>query len=113
MYVCTLRNTLHTYVVKTCKVHLFAVMYIMCLFYPNTATAVTLVYTSLLYWLKVGSDSCIIGDHVKAIHILEVIVGVELLISLSCLLYYIGELCAISMYCLHTYMYVCKGDCYA
>ena len=64
-----------------------------------TATAVTLVYTALLYRLKVGKYSCIIGDHVKAIHILEIIIGIELLISISCLVYYIGESYALYSLC--------------
>ena len=67
-----------------------------------TATAVTLVYTSLLYWLKVGRYSCIIGE-VKAIHILEIIIGIELVISVSCLLYYIGELYVIII----TFLFIC------
>ncbi|XP_065902661.1 transmembrane protein 192-like [Dysidea avara] len=54
----------------------------------STVTAVLLVYMSLLYQFKVGSHHCII-DHIKAVHILEVIIGVELLISSSCLVYYI------------------------
>ena len=56
-----------------------------------TVTAVLLVYMSLLYQFKVGSYYCIIGDHFKVVHILEIIIGVELLISSSCLVYYIGK----------------------
>jgi len=77
----------------------------------HTATAVILVFVSLLYWLKISSNYCIIGDHVKAIHILEIIVGIELLISLSCLLYYIGELYnyGVLFVCMYvcTHMYAC------
>ena len=55
-------------------------------------TAVLLVYMSLLYQFKVGFRRCVVGDRIKAVHILEVIIGVELLISSFCLVYYIGEL---------------------
>ena len=56
-----------------------------------TVTAVLLVYMSLLYQFKVGSHHCVIGDHLKVVHILVIIIGVELLISSSCLFYYIGK----------------------
>ena len=60
-------------------------------YYTYIATAIILVYTSLVYRLKVGERTCIIGGRVKAIHILEIIIGMEMIISISCLLYYIGK----------------------
>ena len=75
--------------------------------YAYVATAIILVYTSLVYRLKVGKHTCFIGGSVKAIHILEVIIGIELIISISCLLYYIGKSHHYNV-CSHMYyMYVC------
>ena len=64
----------------TCDIHHY-----LCLL---TVTAVLLIYMSLLYQLKVG---CVIGDCIKTVYILWGIIGVELIISSLCLVYYIGE----------------------
>ena len=57
--------------------------------FVSLINAVILLFVSLLYIFKVEKDS--VKFHLHSVDFLYIIVGLELILTLPCLVYYIGE----------------------
>ena len=60
-----------------------------CVLFSSPANAAMLLYISLLYYLRIGRNTYLNGYH--PIYTLYIIVGVEVIITLPCLIYYMSE----------------------
>ena len=60
-----------------------------CVLFCSPANAAMLLYISLLYYLRIGRNTYLNNYH--PIYTLYIIVGVEVIITLPCLIYYISE----------------------
>lgn len=60
-----------------------------CVPFSSPANAAMLLYISLLYYLRIGLNTYLKGYH--PIYTLYIIVGVEVIITLPCLIYYMSE----------------------
>ena len=60
-----------------------------CVLFCSPANTAMLLYISLLYYFGIGQNSDLNNFH--PIYTLYIIVGVEVIITLPCLIYYISE----------------------
>ena len=73
--------------------------------FPLSGTAVLLMFVSLLYLYQMKSDDPVIFKHLTATYVMYIIVGVEMAVTIPCLVYYFGMFVCL---CVHVCMYVCE-----